>query len=53
MSDIYIDMPQKILGEFIMVSKERWEKVKALPEKWRKEYYQGDDCADELEEALK
>lgn len=59
--DIYIDMPPRISGTFVMIKQEKWDKIKALPEKWRKSINpralgcstQIYHCADELDEELK
>jgi hypothetical protein len=55
--DIYVEMPPNKTTEMILITKEKWEKIKALPEKWRNrdkcknEVLLG--CADELDEELK
>jgi hypothetical protein len=60
--NIYIDMSPKISGTFVMIKQEKWEKIKALSEKWRNDnspFAQSSAhntqirCADELDEELK
>jgi hypothetical protein len=63
--NIYVDMPRKIIGTFIMIPTKQWEKIKALPEKWQHEMPVGSGlptlsmreiyfrCINELNEELK
>lgn len=64
--DVEIDIPVKLSGKrgepFVMVPVEKWKRIVALPEKWRKEVdswgiskgcsTQMYHCADELEKAV-